>query len=236
MSCVKKAVVLAAGIGNRMRPVTLVTPKPLVKVNGRRMIDTVVEALHINGIFEIYVVVGYKKEQFYAWAKENHGIEILENDFYDTCNNISSLYVARDFLQDSMILDGDQIIYNPRILNPAITKSGYCCAWTERQTDEWLLRTDETGRVISCSRTGGAVGWQLFGISRWTKADGEKLKHCLEEQFESKKNTQIYWDDIPLFCYSKDFDLSVYPVSNSDVLEIDAYSELCQADGSYRTL
>ena len=55
---------MAAGLGNRMRPVTLTTPKPLVKVNGVRMIDTVIQGLHENGITEIYIVVGYLKEQF----------------------------------------------------------------------------------------------------------------------------------------------------------------------------
>ena len=44
---------MAAGIGNRMRPVTLTTAKPLIKVNGKRMIDTVIQALHANGIREI---------------------------------------------------------------------------------------------------------------------------------------------------------------------------------------
>ena len=55
---VKRAIIMAAGVGKRMRPVTLQTPKPLVKVNGIRMIDTVIRGLHDNGIFEIYVVVG----------------------------------------------------------------------------------------------------------------------------------------------------------------------------------
>lgn len=64
MNRVKKAIIMAAGKGTRMRPVTLKTPKPLVKVNGVRMIDTVIRGLQNNGIFEIYVVVGYLKEQF----------------------------------------------------------------------------------------------------------------------------------------------------------------------------
>ena len=64
MNQVKRAIIMAAGIGKRMQPVTLATPKPLVKVNGIRMIDTVIQGLHNNGIHEIYVVVGYLKEQF----------------------------------------------------------------------------------------------------------------------------------------------------------------------------
>lgn len=55
---VERAVIMAAGLGSRMRPVTLDTPKPLVRVNGVRMIDTIIQGLRENGIGEIYVVVG----------------------------------------------------------------------------------------------------------------------------------------------------------------------------------
>ena len=67
---IERAIIMAAGIGQRLRPVTLTTPKPLVKVNGVRMIDTLITALHTNHIHEIYVVVGYCKGQFYEWAKQ----------------------------------------------------------------------------------------------------------------------------------------------------------------------
>ena len=110
MNKAERAIIMAAGLGNRMRPVTLTTPKPLVKVNGVRMIDTVIQGLHENGITEIYIVVGYLKEQFYTLEQEYPGVTIIENPYYDTCNNISSLYVARDHIENAMILDGDQIL------------------------------------------------------------------------------------------------------------------------------
>lgn len=84
MHTVKRAIIMAAGKGTRMRPVTLTTPKPLVKINGRRMIDTVIEALHKNGITEIYIVVGYLKEQFAVLTKEYNNITLIENPYYDT--------------------------------------------------------------------------------------------------------------------------------------------------------
>ena len=236
MSTVKRAVIMAAGLGNRMRPVTDTTPKPLIKVNGKRMIDTIVDALHENGIYEIYVVVGYKKEQFYGWVQDKKGITIIENNLYDQCNNISSLYAAREHIEDAVILDGDQIIYNPEILKSDFTKSGYSCVWTDEETDEWLLSVDENNKVVQCSRTGGKEGWQLYSISRWTAEDGKKLRACVELEFEQNKNNQIYWDDVAMFCHPDMFELTVYSIKKSDIVEIDNYSELCAIDSSYKNI
>ena len=133
---------MAAGLGKRMYPITQTTPKPLVKVNGVRMIDSVIQALHKNGITEIYIVTGYLKEQFYVLEDEYEGLHILENNFYADCNNISSLYVARNYIEDAIILDGDQIIYNDSILDPKFEKSGYNAVWTDEKTDEWLMITN----------------------------------------------------------------------------------------------
>ena len=232
---VKRAIIMAAGKGERMRPLTLDVPKPLICVNGVRMIDSVIHALHENGIYEIYVVVGYKKELFACLEEGYPGLKLIENPDYDRCNNIASLYVAREYLSDCIILDGDQIIRNPAIVAPEFERSGYNVVWADKETSEWLL-TVRDSVITHCSRTGGKAAWQLYSISRWSAEDGAKLRRHLEIEFEEKKNTSIYWDDVPVFCYPDEYELGIREMSRYDVVEIDTLEELTALDPSYLPL
>ncbi len=228
---VQRAIVMAAGKGERLRPITSHIPKPMIPVNGTRMIESIILALKANGINEIYVVTGYKKEAFTILTELYPEVRLIENPFYETCNNISSLYVVRDLLQDCMILDGDLVINNPAVLSPHFTRSGYNAVWTNERTTEWLLKVEQ-GVINSCSRTGGTKGWQLYSISRWNEQDGRQLQEDVTALFESG-NHQIYWDDVPLFCNADHYSLGIREMEKDDVIEIDSFEELVQIDQSY---
>ena len=93
--------------------------------------------------------------------------------------------------------------------------------------------TVENTTVKACSRTGGKNGWQLYSVSRWTREDGKKLKKQLEYEFNNG-NRQIYWDDIPMFCYFNEYSLGIYEMKKSDIVEIDRLQELAELDTSYK--
>lgn len=229
----ERAIIMAAGFGSRLAPFTEHTPKPLLKVNGVPMIETSIRLLERQGIHEIYVVVGYMKERYSYLTEKYPSVRLVENPLYAEANNISSLYAAREFLENVVILDGDQVIGNPDVLRPKFSRSGYCCSWCGGETDEWLLQL-ENGIVTSCSRTGGSGGWQLYSVSFWSEEDGRRLRRDLEAAFAERGIRDVYWDDVALNLYPRHYSLGIREVRPGDITEIDTVEELIAADPSYR--
>lgn len=233
MTKLDNAIIMAAGLGTRMRPLTNETPKPLVKVNGTRMIESIIQALHRENINDITIVTGYLADKFDFLPKKYAGVKLINNPYFNKYNNISSLYVARKELKNTIILDGDQLIYNPEILSANFEESGYAGSLINEWSDEWIMHTDNEGRVISCDRDGGEHGWRLYSVSKWNANDSAMLGELVEKEFENK-NYDIYWDDVPMFIYADKFNLSVHKINKEDIVEIDSIEELADIDSSYK--
>lgn len=232
MEEIRRAVIVAAGEGRRLRPVSLTTPKPLVSVNGTRLIDTQINALKHNGVREIYIVSGYKKEKFHEAYDDDPDITVLENPYYLQGNNITSLYVAREHLPGSFVLEGDLQIMNKDILCSRTEKSGYCATWMQ-EAPEWALKVAD-GRIRSCNIGGGSDSYRLWGISMWTEADGRRLSELVRRQIEDVRDWSLYWDQLALSLYIDQFDLGIREVSIGDITEIDSFDELTEIDPSYK--
>lgn len=233
---VKRAIIMAAGMGNRMHPLTFTTPKPLIEVNGKRMIETIIDALLENGIEDINIVTGYLSDAFKVLLEKYPDINLINNPDYEKYNNISSLYAAKDLLDtDVIITDGDQVVYNKDIFDPAFSRSGYNATEVTSFTKEWVM-TVENGIVTACSENGGDKGWQLYSVSRWKREDALKLKELLELEFEVNKRRDLFWDDIPMSLHMNEFQLGIRVMNTGDILEIDSLEELKEIDSNYMNI
>ena len=231
MSRIKRAIIIAAGIGKRLQPITLETPKPLIVVNGKRIIDRSIEALFANGIEDICIVTGYKKEQFAEAFQDDPRIHVIYNENYLKGNNITSMYMAKDYLPGSFVLEGDIVIHDPSIFDLETESSGYMASWKDNAV-EWILDVKD-GRIQGCQISGQAAAYQLWGISMWTESDGKKLSKLIEDQYNSG-NWDVYWDELALFKYKEQFDLRIREIPADSLIEIDTLQELAAIDDSYR--
>jgi CTP:phosphocholine cytidylyltransferase-like protein len=173
---------MAAGCGTRLRPLTGHMPKPLVPVNGVRLIESSLKALNENGISEIYIVTGYLGEAFSYLPGKFLGVRLIRNPDYAAANNISSLYAAREYLQNAVIMDGDQLINNPAVLSRHFERSAYLAVRNEGKTHEWTLAV-ENGVIVGCTRGGGSGGLRLLSVSLWSKEDGARLAEDVSYEY-----------------------------------------------------
>lgn len=227
---VKKAIFMAAGFGSRMVPVTLNTPKPLIKVHGKKIIETLLDAVLEVGITDITIVRGYLSEQFDLLLKKYPMIKFVDNSLYNEANNISSAYVVRNMLSNAYVLESDLLLYNKDLIRKYEYTSNYLGLKIDR-TDDWCFETKKG--YVSKVKIGGENVMQMYGISYWTKEDGEKLEQDIEKVFKCPGGKERYWDEVPLRECIKNYKVWVRQVNKGDIIEIDTYNELKQIDSIY---
>lgn len=228
---VKRAVFIAAGFGSRLVPITLNTPKPLVRVNGKRMIDTLLDAVTAVGIEEIFVVRGYLGEQFDQLLYKYPGIKFIDNPLYNEANNISSALLARHLLQNAYVMEADLVLYNPNLITKYQYTSNYLGVPVET-TDDWCFETKN--RIITKLKVGGTNCHHVYGISYWDETDGAKLYEDIKKVYEMPGGKERYWDQVALeYCLSN-YQVEVRECTFEDIIEIDTFSDLKKLDRTYR--
>lgn len=226
----RRAVLLASGFGSRMLPITINTPKPLVNVNGRQIISTILDALLAIDITEIYIVTGYLKEQFGLLKAKYPTVTLLENPIYDQTNNISSACVAKEYFKNAYVFESDLFLTNPSILKKYRYDSCYMGV-PVASTPDWCFDVKD-GRIVDLHK-GGSNCCHMFGISYWTAEDGAKLSSDLPAAFSEDENRQRFWDDVPCVLLKDNYRIMIEPCTFDDVAEIDSLAELQEIDTRY---
>lgn len=227
---VRRAVLIAAGFGTRLVPITLNTPKPLIRVHGQRIIDSILDAVYAAGIEEVYVVRGYLAEQFDQLLYRYPDIAFVENALYNEANNISSALAAKDLLENAYVFESDLLLSNPSIITKYQYDSNYLGVPVD-MTDDWCFETKRG--VITKLSVGGVHCHHMFGISYWTAEDGKKLARDIVATYEMPGGKERYWDEVALTYFAQNYTVRIRECSFDDLVEIDTFGELQELDPVY---
>ncbi len=174
-----KAIILAAGTASRLRPLTDSTPKCLLKIGGRSLLQRSIDALTANGISEIVIVTGYLHEQIESFVDQQYPslrVTYIYNKEYSTTNNIYSLWLARPEAdgEDVLLLDSD-LLYDPAILSRVMASSHSNVLTLTKHPlgeEEMKVVTDDQGSILEISKTcnPALAAGESLGIERMSKS------------------------------------------------------------------
>ena len=218
----KNAIILAAGFGMRMVPINTETPKGLLEIKGERLIECTIRQLHEVGITEIYIVVGFMKEQ-YEYLIDEYGVDLIVAPDYTSKNNLHSLKTAADHLSNSYIIPCD--IWCEK--NPYSRNELY--SWymvSDLVDDDSTVRVNRKQELVVQKEQAG--GNAMIGICYLLEAEAEIVRERLEELGRDSRYDGAFWEET---LYRKDrMIVTARVVHAADAVEINTYEQLREID------
>ena len=198
-----KAVILAAGIASRLRPLTDNTPKCLLNVGNKKILELTIENLLANNISDIIIVTGYLETLVKSFIKERFPqlkFEFIYNELYASTNNIYSLWLTKDrFLNNDMLLMDSDIIFDKQIITELIN-SGYenCLALKRHNVgeEEIKVKTDESSKILEISKEvipSEAAG-ESIGIELFEKKSLTELFKIIDHKIKVENKVNIFYE------------------------------------------
>ena len=229
-----KALILAAGLGTRLAPITNDRPKSLVPVNGQPIILKQIDNLHKNGITDITVVSGYKanilEEKIHALYPE---IRIIESVDYATTNNMYSAYLAHEVMENSdfLMMNAD-VFYDASVVTALLNFDAPNAIVTDigNYLEESMKVVEENGRLVKISKSiekADALGASI-DVYKFSSDAGKKFFGKCAEYIETKKELKM-WSEVALNDILKDVEFRACPLVGR-WLEIDNHDDLAAAE------
>lgn len=227
---VDNAIIMAAGTASRFAPLSYEKPKALIEVRGEVLIERQIRQLREAGIEEVVVVTGYKAVQF-EYLKEKYGVVLINNPYYLTRNNNSSIYAAREYIKNSYICSSDNyFITNP--FESDVDESYYAAVYIEGETGEWCISEDDGW--IKDVKVGGQDSWVMLGHVFWSESFSRSFLHILEDEYEWPETADKLWETIYIE-HINELPMKIRKYPADFIFEFDTLDELREFDTSYIT-
>ena len=199
-----KSVILAAGISARLRPLTNNTPKCLLKIGGKTILERTLDNLLAYNLNDVIIVTGYLEDQiknFVTRYYSNLNVTYIFNDKYDTTNNIYSLWMTKDLVMnnDMLLMDSD-ILFDKKILGLLLnSEHSNCLALRSdhRLSDEEIkVKLNYDGSIAEISKKVDlkyAVG-ESIGIEKFDAEFTNKLFKILDRKILVENRVKIFYE------------------------------------------
>ncbi|MGE7022758.1 NTP transferase domain-containing protein [Solibacillus cecembensis] len=222
------AIILAAGLGSRMRPITDYCHKALIIVNGKPLIEHQIEVYISHQVTNIFIVAGYRWEDFLYLEEKFQNVKIILNKNYKKYNNFYSIFLLKDALSDCYISEGDIYFKKNVKLVKFDGKSRYFVKRNSNHKKEWRVFADLFGKINMIKIDYSFNQEIACGITYLNQHDGDLLSKELSRlDFDTLSNPQAYWDEYLIENLSE---LSLYrsKINDEDIFEIDDANDLMQ--------
>ena len=228
---VDNAIIMAAGTSSRFAPLSYEKHKAMIEVKGEILIERQIRQLQIAGIPEIYIVTGYKADQF-EYLQEKFGVKLIHNPEYLKRNNNSSIWAIKNILGNSYICSADNY-FSENPFEAEVDAAYYAAEYADGPTAEWCMEEDSTGYISSVT-IGGENAWYMLGHTFWSEQFSRSFLEILAKEYFFPETASKLWEKI--FIEHLDIlKMKIRKYPPNYIYEFDTLDELREFDTSYRT-
>ncbi|MEY8437345.1 phosphotransferase [Atopobiaceae bacterium 24-176] len=227
---VRNAVILAAGAGTRLSPLSFERPKAAFEVRGEVLVERQIRQLRAAGVQDVAVVVGHMKEAFF-YLEEDFGVTLIENPDHAARNNNGSVWAARSWLGNSYVVSSDEYFCeNP--FRPYRYESTFSVCRAAGPTSEQVVELDSQGHIAQVSVGGDAGDLYLLGPAYLSRDFAERYLAVLGAEYDRAATASKLWEQV-FAEHAAELPMAIEELPAGTVFEFDYLGDLMAFDRDF---